>query len=71
MRWSVYQVVRKPGRSPEAVPLGYVNAPHSIGALDAAFKRWPKARDMAQPQAGFSVRPYASDHMSLGKQAAR
>lgn len=65
-RWSVYRVVIN-GRKRKIIPLGYVNAFHQPAALVAAWNRWRNQADTKQVQNGFTVRPYATDSMSLGK----
>lgn len=67
MRFSVYHV--EIGRVRKLVGLGYVNAPHGPAAINAACKRWPKLADWKRASAGFAVRPYKSDVMSLGKKS--
>lgn len=67
-RWSVYKI-EKHGMTREAIGLGYVNAPHQPAALRAAWKRWTQHTDGKQVCAGFSVRDYKSDPMSLGHAA--
>lgn len=66
MRWSVYRSTRK-GSTRVVVALGYVRAKHQPDALQRACKRWPEHIDEGQTQRGFSVRPYATDYLSLGK----
>lgn len=65
-RFSVYQIVRN-GEAKEAIGLGYVNAKHAPDALARAWKKWPSKMNPEAVQAGFSVRVYTEDHLSLGK----
>jgi hypothetical protein len=68
IRWNVYKSVLHPVlRVERPFALGHVNAPDAPRALAAAMQRWPDQADAAQPQNGFSVRPHAKDHLSLGK----
>lgn len=71
MRWSVYRVEQKsPIHGKVLIGLGYVNAKHQPQAVRAAWKRWPQYMDRHQVQAGFSIRPYLEDRLSLGKLTA-
>lgn len=67
MRWSVYKAYFSKKGKLKREPLGYVNALHSVEALERAWRRWPKKLDNTQVQRGLSVRPYANDYMELGK----
>lgn len=68
MRWSVYTVIKHmPGSASHLARLGYVNAGNYGNALRRATDKWPKHIKPELTQAGFSVRPYKTDRLPLGK----